>query len=155
MSLERLLAEPGVRRRRRLYRPEPVGRYPHLRREEAALWDQWLREHGAEWEWVVYDATLGDPVPAPAWVDDATRAVWEHLTKLRVDAVVGRGAEVLVVEVKPRAPAWAHAQARAYRDVGAEEGLWPEDARAGVVTDAITPASAKVAAILGVEVWVV
>jgi len=90
-------------------------RYKHLLPREVAIWDAYLAEFGLPAGEVNYDVHLAPVDPAwPAWMIVMVHALSTH----RVDVVVERPDEVIIIEIKTRAGMGAVGQLVGY------EALW-------------------------------
>lgn len=139
----------------RRFPPSWRGRYPHMREDEMALWNRFLDRYGDGFTSFEYDARLGAPSGAARGFDAGTVAVFEALTKLRVDAVGYGPEEVWLFEVMPSAGLSAVGKIIGYRDLFVAERRPALPVRLGVVTDRFQPAVGEVFAAEGVEAWVV
>ena len=96
-------------------------KYPHMLPAEVRRWDAFIEKHGLPVGVVSYDVHLGDgAVPDaawPAWMAAMVRSLSTH----RVDVVVERVDEVVIVEVKGIAGMGAVGQLLGY------EALWLRD----------------------------
>lgn len=95
--------------------------YPHMAVEDTLIWEEWIKQFGDEWETVDYDIRIGtgrDPGPE---FDQNMRDMAIYNSKLRIDAVIYRGNEACVVEVKPSISLQALGQIIAYDQLFREE----------------------------------
>lgn len=96
-------------------------KYPHMLPAEVRRWDAFLEQHGMPVGDVFYDVHLGDGAPVdpswPAWMASMVRTLSTH----RVDVVIERPSEVVIVEVKGIAGMSAVGQLLGY------EALWLKD----------------------------
>ena len=119
------------------------------------LWNRFLDRYGAEWSAFEYDVRVGPPSGAARGFDAQTQAVFEALTRLRIDAVGYRGPEIWLLEVKPFAGISAVGQLIGYRELFLRERPEVAEVALGVVTDRFTPAVGEVLASQGIQVWLV
>ena len=119
------------------------------------LWNRFLDLYGGLWEVFEYDVRVGPPSGAARGADPATQAVFEALTKLRIDAVGFRPGDTWIFEVKPFAGISTVGQLVGYRDlfVGERPDIGPVGL--GVVTDRFQPAVGEVFKSQGIEAWIV
>lgn len=98
-----------------------AAKYPHMLPAETRRWDMFIEKHGLPVGVVSYDVHLGDGAeidPAwPGWMASMVRSLSTH----RVDVVVERRDEVIIVEVKGIAGMGAVGQLLGY------EALWLRD----------------------------
>ncbi len=96
-------------------------KYPHMLPAEVRRWDAFLEQHGLPVGVVSYDVHLGDGAEIdsawPAWMASMVRSLSTH----RVDVVIERPYEVVIVEVKGIAGMGAVGQLLGY------EALWLRD----------------------------
>lgn len=119
------------------------------------VWNRFLERYGSGWEAFEYDVRVGPASGAARGFDPGTQAVFEALTKLRIDAVGYRPGEIWVLEVSPFAGISKVGQALGYRDLFIAERRPAEPVRAGVVTGVFSPAVGEVLRSQGIEVWIV
>lgn len=139
----------------RRFPPSWRGRYPHMREVDMPLWNRFLDLYGQGWEAFEYDVRVGPASGAAVGADPGTRAVFEALTKLRVDAVGVRGGAVDLFEVKPFAGIGTVGQLIGYRDLYVGDFRPAGPVGLGVVTDRFQPAVGEVFKAQGIEVWLV
>jgi len=96
------------------YAPVPLASYPHMLKDDSALWDRYIRLNRFPDARVMYDVRVGTPAPAPDDYPDNYRRMVLELSTLRIDAVVLMPTETLVIEIKPRASLNALGQALGY-----------------------------------------
>lgn len=93
-------------------------KYPHMLPAEARRWDVFLAQHGMPVGEVSYDVHLGEGAPIdpdwPGWMAGMVKTLSTH----RVDVVIERPDEVVIVEVKGVAGMGAVGQLVGY------EALW-------------------------------
>lgn len=93
-------------------------KYPHMRPREIQIWDAFIEQYGLPDGVIDYDVHLGDGVPAdPAWPDWMVKMV-KALSTHRLDVVVERADEVIIIEIKSVAGMSAVGQLVGY------EALW-------------------------------
>jgi hypothetical protein len=88
--------------------------YPHMGKLEKEIWDRFLMTTNLTFTKIEYDVRVvpGNPPVAPLPPD--IQAMWDALTKLRIDAVGYRRSEIWIFEVKVRAGRSALGQLDAY-----------------------------------------
>jgi hypothetical protein len=126
-----------------------------MREVDRPLWDRFLDRYGGEFVGFEYDVRVGRPSRAAAGMDPQTQAVWETLTRLRIDAVGYTDREIWLFEVKPYAGLSALGQLVGYKVAFEEERRPGRPVRLGVVTDRWVPAVGDAFAAAGIRVWVV
>lgn len=93
-------------------------KYPHMLPGEVRRWDAFLEQYGMPVGEVSYDVHLGDGAPVdpewPPWMAAMVRALSTH----RVDVVIERPDEVVIIEIKRIAGLGAVGQLVGY------EALW-------------------------------
>lgn len=93
-------------------------KYPHMLPAEVRRWDAFLSQYGMPVGAVSYDVHLGEGAPIdpswPAWMAGMVKALSTH----RVDVLIERPDEVVIVEVKGVAGMGAVGQLVGY------EALW-------------------------------
>ncbi len=119
------------------------------------VWNAFLDQYGAEWEAFEYDVAVGPAGGAAAAFDAQTRAVFEVLSRLRIDVVGYRPGEVWVLEVSGYAGISKVGQCVGYRDLLMADRRLEAVPRMGVVTRVFAPAVGEVFRRQGIEVWLV
>lgn len=96
-------------------------KYPHMLPAETRRWDLFLAQHGMPEGEVSYDVHLGEGAPIdpswPGWMAGMVKTLSTH----RVDVVIERPDEVVIVEVKGVAGMGAVGQLVGY------EALWMKE----------------------------
>lgn len=96
-------------------------KYPHMLPAEVRRWDVFLERYGPMEGKVSYDVHLGEGAEVdPAWPEWMVGMVWA-LSTHRVDVVIERPGEVVIVEVKGIAGMGAVGQLVGY------EALWVKE----------------------------
>lgn len=88
--------------------------YPHMAKRDAAVWDRFLRAHGAAFYGFAYDVALGGVDLPDAEGDPASKLAWRYNTALKIDAVGFQEKAALIIEVRPDAHVSAYGAAVAY-----------------------------------------
>ena len=77
-------------------------RYPHMSKEEAQIWTDFLKTFEIPFLKIEYDVHLGEGIPPkpgePEWLTRLKRAI----TRKRVDAIAETEQDIWIFEVKPR-----------------------------------------------------
>lgn len=139
----------------RRFPPEWRGRYPHMREVEMPLWNRFLDLYGREFLGFEYDVRVGPASGAAAGFDAQTRAVFEDLTRMRIDAVGYRVGEIWLLEVMPYAGPSALGKLLGYAELFFRDRRPTERIRLGIVTDRFTPAMGEVFRAEEVQAWIV
>ncbi len=98
--------------------PKPLvklPKYPHLEPLDTAIWNAWLDT--TPWPpdaLVAYDVHVGTVATVPEGTPENYRRMVEHLSTLRIDVVMLRPGQTLVIEIKPSASLSAIGQALGY-----------------------------------------
>ena len=135
--------------------PSWRGRYPHMREVDMPLWNRFLDRYGDQFTEFEYDVRVGPASGAARGMDPQTVAVFEALSRLRIDAVAHRPGEVWVLEVSPHAGISKVGQCLGYRDLYVRDRAPVVPVRMGIVTDGFHPAVGEVFQVQGIEVWIV
>ncbi|MGH7751802.1 MAG: hypothetical protein ACREN5_03215, partial [Gemmatimonadales bacterium] len=129
--------------------------YPHMQEVDRPLWNAFLDRYGRGWENFEYDVRVGPPSGAATGFDPQTQAVFEALTRLRIDAVGYRPEATWLFEVKPFAGIGTVGQLIGYGELYITDRRPAVPVRLGVVTDRFQPAVGEVFKSEGIEVWLV
>ena len=96
-------------------------KYKHMLPREEVIWDAYIARHGLPEGLVDYDVHLGEGAPLdeswPAWMKSMVKSLSTH----RLDVVVIRPLEVVIVEIKSVAGMSAVGQLLGY------EALWLQE----------------------------
>ena len=88
--------------------------YPHMFREDIAIWERFLEDFGQNYNGFDYDVKVGQGTPPP----DNTPPEYAHmqgtLSKYRIDVVGYIGSQIEIIEVKPHAGTVAIGQVVSY-----------------------------------------
>lgn len=121
---------------------EPVsrtGRYTHMAKRDAPVWERFLDQYGGRYETVAYDVALGG-VHMPA--EDDTRAVaegFQYSTALKIDALLFAADHALAIEVRPWATVSALGSAIAYTLVAQRDQLTELPIQPAIVCEGMQP----------------
>ena len=138
-----------------LYAASWRGRYPHMREVDMPIWNRFLDRYGDQFDSFEYDVRVGPASGAAAGFDPQTVAVFEALTRLRIDAVGHRSGGVWLFEVSPHAGISKVGQCIGYRQHYVRDRKPATRPRMGIVTDGFHPAVGEVFKAQGIEVWIV
>ncbi len=116
-----------------------TGRYRHMARRDAAVWERFIEKHGPAFEAVAYDVALGGVIPTDPGATDQQRRGFQYVTALKIDALVRRADYWLILEVRPEASASAVGAILTYRLVAQRERLTPLPIRGGLVCETLHP----------------
>lgn len=119
------------------------------------LWNRFLDLYGKQFQAFEYDVRVGPAAAAAAGFDQQMQAVFESLTRLRIDAVGYRPGVVWLFEVKPFAGIGTVGQLIGYGELYIKDWRPEVPVRLGVVTDRFQPAVGEVFRSEGIEVWLV
>lgn len=135
--------------------PALTGRYPNMARNDAALWERYLKHEGQIWKAVTYDVRLGGQVTDDPHATEMEKYMWKKNTAERIDVVADRVTEHWVIEVRPNAKLGALGSAIGYVMLAQREPWTHLPLVPAVLTDNIAPDVRWVADQLGVQVIIV
>lgn len=138
-----------------IYPPSRLPSYPHMKSEEAELWNRFLARYGDTFEGFIYDVRLGGGNPPPTGVLPQVAEAWRALTQRRIEAVGLRADEAWLFDVEPRAGLNIVGRLRGYRILAGENFLGRPLLRLGVVTESVAGDVLRVYEAEGIDVWVV
>ena len=134
---------------------ERTGRYTHMAKGDAPVWERFVERFGALYIGVAYDVALGGVgAPEGALRPDDARG-WQYSTALKIDALLFGAGEILIVEVRPHATVSALGAVIAYRLIAEREQLGDQPLRGAIVCASIQVDVQWCAERLGVGVFVV
>jgi len=131
--------------------PIKTGRYPHMAKHDARLWELFLEQFGGNFLAISYDVALGGLISDEPGLDEGERLGWQYSTAFKIDAVAAREEEVWIIEVKPNASASALGQALCYTVLAEDDDLSPLPLIPTVVTDRASADIKRCAEALGVQ----
>lgn len=79
-----------------------LAKYKGMVVTEAHLMREWVKLHAADYDRIEFEVRLGPGGDAPADMPEALRAEYKHLTQRRADAIVWKGDNAVIIEVKAR-----------------------------------------------------
>jgi hypothetical protein len=83
--------------------PALTGRYQHMARRDAELWERYLEKFAHLWQGFAYDVALGGLVVEDAASTPEQLKGWQYSTAEKIDVVANRGDEQWIIEVRPNA----------------------------------------------------
>ncbi len=135
-------------------KPMVMSHYPHMLKEDVAVWTKFLEKMAVAIQAVWYDVHVGEPVRLAPEESTVQQKVAAGVTRKRIDAVCSIKQEFWVIEIKPFANMTALGQAFSYTRLFAMEYDTYRPARAVVVCDSFDKDMAVPFAELGVMVFV-
>jgi hypothetical protein len=135
--------------------PALTGRYPNMARNDAQLWERYLKASGQLWHAVSYDVRLGGREIVDPDATEQEKYTWKFNTAERIDVVADRGSEHWIIEVRPNAKLGALGSAIGYVLLAQREPWTHLPLVPAVLTDNIAPDVRWVADQLGVQVIIV
>lgn len=128
------------------------GRYPHMAKLDAAIWERFLDQYGLNFSLAAYDVALGGFLPDEDQGTLDERKGWQYSTALKIDACLQREGEIWVVEVKPGGGTAGVGAALCYTILAERDGFSAFPLVPVLVTDRSNPDVLFCAAQLGVTV---
>lgn len=81
-------------------RPRRRKKYPHLSQIESDLWSLFLLDHGTYFDYVKYDAGVGQGCDLPDDLDEPYRSMATKLSQPRIDVLALQAELTFVIEIK-------------------------------------------------------
>jgi len=106
---------------------------------DAAIWERFLDQYGANFTSAAYDVALGGFLPDESEGTLEQRTGWQYTTALKVDAVLLREGECWIVEVKPGGGTAGVGAALCYALLAERDGFSPLPVVPVLVTDRANP----------------
>jgi hypothetical protein len=131
------------------------GRYPHMAKRDAQVWETFIRAYGERYDAFAYDVALGGLSLTMPELTEADRLGWQYSTALRIDAVAKEGARYWVIEVRPEATVSALGAALTYTMVARRENVFPGELVPAVVCNYMQPDVKWACDRLGIQVFAV
>lgn len=91
--------------------------FPHLKPEEKAILERYLRKYGPSDGWVIDYRFPAEDLTVPANLTDSEKTMLVALKQKRAEAVRESPTETVIVEVKPRVNYAALGQLLGYREL--------------------------------------
>lgn len=113
-------------------RPIIMPHYPHMLREDTAVWTKFLKSNFIEIDRVWYDVRVGSAVFLDMGSDVTEKRIAAGITRKRIDVVAAVGGGLWVVEIKPYANMYAVGQVLTYTRLFIQEYIAPGQV-AGVI----------------------
>jgi len=130
-------------------------KYPHMVREEIAIWKRFLTKYGNKFDRYKYDVHVGQGVGKIPGYSKKDQDMFQRLTQKRIDVVAYKGRGAFIVEIKDRAGLSAIGQLTAYKRLYQEKyGRFTVTGLA-IVAESIDPDVRHVAKTMGIEVVLV
>lgn len=134
------------------YPPIKLGRYPHMARRDAPVWEKWLSEHTGDAIQCAYDIALGGRILNIPGATLEEVLGWQYLTALRIDVTIDHGDRWEIIEVRPDATVSALGAALCYLRTAERLQLTDLPMSAAILCQNIQPDVALVAADLDITV---
>ena len=134
---------------------EAMPHYAHMRPADVEIWNVFIEQNPNRFWWVYYDFRVGEPEEVDHDCLDCVRVAWHDLTRWAVDVIAEDEKAIYVIEIKPHANAKALGQAKSYAELFTLEHTPAKKVVPVVLTDLRIASTAKAAAAMGIEVWVV
>jgi hypothetical protein len=134
----------------RVDRPIKSGRYPHMSKHDAVIWERFLDAYAPRLTGVAYDVAVGGVIVDPALADEPTRRAWQYDTAMKIDAMALLEHGCWIIEVRPAANVSSIGSALCYVKMLVRDGWVQRPMAAVVLTDNATPDIRYCATALGV-----
>ena len=119
--------------------PVVMPHYPHMMREDTAIWTKFLQTTKTKIKEVWYDVHCGQAVVPNVGATDIERRVSAGVTRKRIDVVAAVGGGVWVIEIKPYANMFALGQIRTYVRLLSKEYALPGEAVPVIICNNVDP----------------
>lgn len=129
------------------------GRYPHMAKRDAVVWEHFLAIHADRFEAFAYDVALGGVAIDLPGASDLDRRGFQYSTALRIDVVAREADRYWIIEVRPDVSVSAVGAALVYTMVAAREQAFPGELVPAIVCDFIQPDVKWAADALGIQVF--
>lgn len=132
-----------------------LAKYPHMKSDEAAVWDRFLAKIPFKVVNVLYDVRLGEGTVVAEGVPEWVKSMAWALSTKRVDAIVETPLEFILVEVKDRGALSAVGQLLGYLVLFNKQYRPQKRVRLALVCAAIAPDMAPILKEYGIETYLV
>lgn len=115
--------------------PTRQPRYPHMFKNDIAIWERFIDEHGSEFLGFLYDVKVGsgtDPVPG---LSEPYATMQATLSRYRIDVIGIKADRLEIFEVKPMAGTSAIGQVISYMKLFVKDYSPDVKIVGGIVTD--------------------
>ena len=155
--IENHLIVPGPPKRSRRLGPGsvPVIRksYPHMLKEDTAVWTRFLQNQPNAFEFVWYDVHVGKSIDmsrrSPEWL----QTMADHISRKRIDVIASKGVNIFIIEIKPVLDMTALGQALCYTKFFKEEFIVDGPVFPLIICDVDGPDVPNAADDFGVEIF--
>ena len=125
-------------------------KYPHLRPEDAKIWDEFMASNPTFFKEVEYDVKVGEGRDYSNYPEGPIKQDMELLSKKRIDVIGFTDEEIYVIEIKPKAEMKAIGQALSLADLYADIALRDKVILPTIITDEEIPDTANLCEKLGI-----
>lgn len=129
------------------------GRYPHMAKRDAAVWESFIRIYADKYEAFAYDVAVGGITLEMPEMEEADRLGWQFSTALRIDAVGKEGDRYWIIEVRPDVSVSALGAALVYTMCAQRENVFPGELVPAIVCHFIQPDVQWACDQLGIQVF--
>jgi hypothetical protein len=133
----------------------PLAKYPHMKADEASVWDRFLSKMPWKAVNILYDVRLGEGAVIAEGVPDWVKSMAWALSTKRVDAIVETSMEFILVEVKDRGALSAVGQLLGYLVLFNKQYRPQKRVRLALVCAYIAPDMGPVLQEYGIETYLV
>ena len=137
------------------YKYEKMISYPHLRIEEATIWNRFIDKYPDYFQQVAYDVLVGTPTKPKIEYSPNLMKMWEYLTKKKIDVLGISERKAYVIEIEPNADVRGIGEVMAKRDLFKEEYVGYSNYYAMLITNYEKPDMRKLCASYDIIYYVV
>ena len=113
--------------------------YPHMMPADVAIWERFIEKKPNAYDNVSYDVKVGSAPEFDTTVNAESGGKAEDLYKKKIDVVGYKGAEIDIIELKPRAGQSALGQVKGYGQLYIRDYSPPEQPNLVLITDVLLP----------------
>ena len=110
-------------------------KYPHMGKEDTAIWERFIEQNPRAFQNVAYDAVVGTGAKFDTTVNADTGGKSERLYKDKIDVVAETDEEFIIIEVKPNAGKGAIGQVEGYVELFIRDYAPEKTVRGMILTD--------------------
>lgn len=128
--------------------------YDHMKPADVAIWEEFMRQNISAYDTVIYDQEIGEGAPIPPGTAENMAKDFKILTQYKIDVVGFKGADIDIIEIKPRAGLSALGQILGYVTLFNKEFSPGVKVTPVILTDEIRPDMPALATSMGIKLLV-
>lgn len=129
--------------------------YPHMRKEDIAIWERFITAYPTAYDTVIYDLAVGSGSPVSPGEEEVLAGGFKTLTQRKIDVVAQAPGTLDIIELKPDAGPSALGQVKGYVTLYKRDVNPSANPRPVLITDRLKPDMKELAEAQGVTLIIV